>query len=206
MSELQEAYDLRAVTAKNIATLRTSHKLTQLELGDALSYSDKAISKWERGEAVPDAFVLLMLSRYFEVSVDWLLTPHGEEPPPVGSGSRARLHRAIALLSFFAVFAAASVAFVTLAMLGTVLWQLFLYALPVSLTVLLVFNSLWGVRRRNFLIVAALLATLVLAVYVALLPLRPWFLFLLIPPAELCVLLSYNIVHSLARKGERDSR
>ena len=61
---------LADITARNIAALRTQRKMTQLELGEALSYSDKAVSKWERGAAVPDAYVLLALSRLFGVSVD----------------------------------------------------------------------------------------------------------------------------------------
>ena len=53
--------------------------MTQLELGEALSYSDKAVSKWERGEAIPDAYVLKKLSAIFNVSVDYLLSEHDEK-------------------------------------------------------------------------------------------------------------------------------
>ncbi len=184
--------DLSAVTAKNIASLRTAHKMTQLELGEALSYSDKAISKWERGEAIPDAYVLCTLARIFDVSVDWILTPHGEgEAPPPPSDSRPRRRVAIAMLSFFGLYAAVTVAFVVLAALGIFFWQLFVYAIPASVIVLLVFNSLWGVRGRNFLLAGLLLATLLLAVYIAFLPKNLWMLFLLAAPGELLVWLSH---------------
>ena len=191
-----DAADLAAVTAKNIASLRTARKMTQLELGEALSYSDKAISKWERGESIPDAYVLCSLSRIFGVSVDWILTPHEEEAPPPPSATRTRRRAAITLLSFFGLYAAVTVAFVVLALLGVFLWQLFVYALPAGVIVLLVFNSLWGHRGTNFLLAGILLAALLLAVYIALLPQNLWMLFLLAAPGELLVWLS----HFLRRK------
>ena len=70
---------LRRIVAANIVSLRTANHMTQLELGEKLNYSDKAISRWERGEAVPDAGVLLQLSQLFGVTVDYLLHEHAEE-------------------------------------------------------------------------------------------------------------------------------
>ena len=66
--------ELKKIVAANLTALRTAKGMTQLELGDMISYSDKAISKWERGESIPDAFVLLKLSRIFGCTVDYLLT------------------------------------------------------------------------------------------------------------------------------------
>lgn len=183
--------DLREITAKNISALRTSHKMTQLELGEALSYSDKAISKWERGEAVPDAYVLLDLSRLFGVSVDWLLSPHSEEEAlPKDPLGHTRRHNGITLLSFFGVWALATLIFVVLAIVWQAHWQIFVYAIPAALTVLLVFNAIWGQPRRVFLITGALIASVILAVYIATLERNLWQLFILLPPAELLVLLS----------------
>ena len=188
---------LTRAVAKNIATLRQARKMTQLELGEALNYSDKAISKWERAEAVPDAFVLSDLARLFGVSVDWLLSEHTEdEVPPVPFDLRRHRHIVISLLSFFGTWTLATIIFVTLALADLPYWQIFIYALPASLIVLLVMNSIWGKRSRNFLIVGGLVATCILSAYIACLPNHYWLLFLLIAPAELCVLLSYL----LARK------
>ncbi len=183
--------ELPRITARNIAALRTSRKMTQLELGELLSYSDKAISKWERGEAVPDAYVLCDLSRIFGVSVDWILSPHGEEEsPPASRDARMTVRLAVTLLSFFGVFAAATVGFVVLATFGIFLWQLFVYALPVSLVVLIVFNSIWGQRQRNYLLAALLLLSVLLAFYIAFLERNLWPLFLLAAPGSVIVAIS----------------
>ena len=189
-----EAPDLREITAKNLVTLRTLRKMTQLELGELLNYSDKAISKWERGEAVPDAYVLVELSRIFGVSVDWILSPHSEEERPPRRADERHLHIVVTLLAFFGVWTVATAVFVAMAMSGLPEWRVFVYAIPASLTVLLVFNSLWGQPRRNFLIAGLLIAAILLTVYVVFLQSRLWLLFLLIAPAEVIVWLSQFLV------------
>ena len=65
--------ELKLVSASNIIRLRTQAGMTQVELGAKLNYSDKTVSKWERGEAIPDAYVLTRLADLFGVSVDYLL-------------------------------------------------------------------------------------------------------------------------------------
>ena len=191
MSEMTQTPDLREITAKNIATLRGAKKMTQLELGEALAYSDKAVSKWERGEAVPDAYVLLDMARLFGVSVDYLLTPHTEdEKPPRPNADRDRLRLVVALLSFFGIYFAATVAFVAMAITWQAYWQIFIYTLPAALIVLLVFNSLWGRPGHNFPIIALLVASAILVAYIACLPNNYWLLFVILAPAELLVLLS----------------
>ena len=62
--------ELRLITASNIIKLRTGAGMTQAELGQRLNYSDKSISKWERGEAIPDAFVLTQMAALFGVTVE----------------------------------------------------------------------------------------------------------------------------------------
>ena len=62
--------ELKQIVACNIINLRTSNKMTQAELGDLLSYSDKSVSKWERGESLPDVTVLKKLSEIFKKGID----------------------------------------------------------------------------------------------------------------------------------------
>ena len=66
--------DLKVIFASNLIKLRTGKGLTQADLADKLSYSDKSVSKWERGEAIPDAYVLKQMSELFSVPVDALLS------------------------------------------------------------------------------------------------------------------------------------
>ncbi|MEI3084791.1 MAG: helix-turn-helix transcriptional regulator [Oscillospiraceae bacterium] len=65
-----ELTELKLVTASNIINQRTKAGMTQAELGAKLNYSDKSVSKWERGEAIPDAYVLSEMAELFGVTVD----------------------------------------------------------------------------------------------------------------------------------------
>ena len=72
--------NLRAIIAANIAELRKSRSMTQQDLAARLNYTDKAISKWERGESVPDIIVLKQIADMFGVTVDYLLCETHDEP------------------------------------------------------------------------------------------------------------------------------
>ena len=60
---------LKKNIAKNLSSLRKSAGLTQAELGEKLTYSDKSISKWERGDGLPDLLVLDKLAELYGVTV-----------------------------------------------------------------------------------------------------------------------------------------
>ena len=74
--------DLKQIFAANLQSLRLRDGMTQTELGEKLNYSDKAVSKWERGESIPDASVLKQISSLFGISLDSLLTDHTHETEP----------------------------------------------------------------------------------------------------------------------------
>lgn len=66
--------ELKETIAKNLVQLRTNAHLTQAQLAEMLNYSDKAVSKWERGEAVPDLRVLIKLAEIYNITVDDIIT------------------------------------------------------------------------------------------------------------------------------------
>ena len=66
--------NLKENLAKNLIKLRKANNLTQLDLANKLNYSDKAISKWERAESMPDVEMLYTISQMFDVTLDWLVS------------------------------------------------------------------------------------------------------------------------------------
>ena len=58
---------LKYQIGRNIASYRKRAGLTQAGLAERLNYSDKAISKWERGESAPDVLTLVQLSEQFGI-------------------------------------------------------------------------------------------------------------------------------------------
>ena len=65
---------LEEIVAYNLTELRKNARLTQAELAEKINYSDKSVSKWERGEALPDLKVLTRLAELFGVSIDYFVT------------------------------------------------------------------------------------------------------------------------------------
>ena len=184
--------DLREIIAKNITDLRNAENMTQLKLAELLNYSDKAVSKWERAESLPDITVLKEIADIFGVSVDYLISP--THKPGVRRGYN-RNKMLVSLLSVALVYLLATVVFVTLLFVGNGLlpaWAVYIYALVPAFVVLLVFNSIWGFGKVNYLIITLLIWSMLLSAFITathLLGGRAWLIFLLGIPAELIVML-----------------
>lgn len=185
----------RRTVASNITALRTAAGLTQADLGEKLSYSDKSISKWERADAVPDAYVLKQMADIFGVTVDYLLTYHeSTEAPPIEPVHRYS-RQVIISITFFGMWAAALLAFIIVWMAsGRILWQIFAAALPVTLLVVMILNFLWGKKLGSLVLVSAFAWSLLLALFLCLLPVgNMWPLLLLGIPTQILILLSFNV-------------
>lgn len=186
--------DLKVITASNIIKLRTQAGMTQLELAEQLNYSDKSVSKWERAESMPDAYVLKRMSEIFGVSVDYLLSAHDEWKP--AAPEQTISSRVVTTIAIVGIWTAALLAFIVCWLMGHLVWLIFAYAVPVSLITLLVLHSIWEAGRYNYWIIAALVLSVITVVYLTLLEQNWWQLFLLAIPAELVVFLSSKVKKS----------
>ena len=186
--------DLRNVIAENISRLRRSARLTQAELAEKLNYSDKAVSKWERGDSIPDVIVFSELAALFSVTVDYFLHEHGpEETKPRYEADKRRVRLAVALTACVSPYAIAVVLCFLLNELYASpewLWKLFIVPLPVVSVLALVFCALWANRKVTILAcVSALLWTALLTAFVFLYELaEAWFLFIIGVPLQAIVL------------------
>ncbi|MBQ8922707.1 MAG: helix-turn-helix domain-containing protein [Oscillospiraceae bacterium] len=213
--------DWKQVVAANLAEQRKARHLTQAQLAEQLHYSDKAVSKWERGESLPDLAVMKQLADFYGILIDdLLLTPeqrearmHAPEPaeepdaPPqkeAGTGSARHNHLIIAGMAALLVWLIASMIFVVLDTAVPELRYgpfLFLYALPVTAVVCLVFNSIWFNPRRNYLIISVLLWSVIGALFLTLYRYRIWKLFLIGIPAQLIIILWSRLRPSRKDRG-----
>lgn len=187
--------EFKKVVAENITRLRTSMDLTQAQLGEMLNYSDKSISKWERGESVPDVFVLKKIADLAGVTVDYIITPHSDdEEVKVEKNSGRRYSRRFITLTVLAgIWALAVLLFVVLWIAGIVNWLIFVYAIPVSLITLLVLNSVWGDRSWNLYIISGLVWGIICSIYLTALKFNWWQLFLLGIPAQIIIIFAFSI-------------
>jgi transcriptional regulator with XRE-family HTH domain len=189
--------ELKLVTAGNLINLRTAAGLTQAELGAKLNYSDKSISKWERGEAIPDAYVLLQMAELFGVPVDYFLSNHTDwEPPKAPEDPREDVvysTSVIMAIAVIGVWTLALTAFVALWLAGVVRWKIFAAAFPVSVLTLLVLLCVFKRTRHLKYVVALFVLSLFVAFYLLFLHSNPWQIFLIAVLAEVLTFLSFHV-------------
>lgn len=188
---------IKQIVAKNIADLRRNGGLTQLEFAEKLNYSDKAVSKWERGDSLPDVSVLKQIADLFGVTLDYLVSEDHKalvQERTVYSGRELRNRKIITGISILLVWLCACIAFVvTDLVLGSSArnWVIYVYALPASAVIALVFNSLWFNPRRNFIIVSALMWSALLSLHFSflLIGFNIWIIYILGIPGQAIILL-----------------
>ncbi|MCD8295409.1 MAG: helix-turn-helix domain-containing protein [Clostridia bacterium] len=138
--------ELKETISKNLVQLRDKAHLTQKQLAEMLNYSDKAVSKWERGEAIPDIRVLIQICKIYGITLDELVTKKNlaETAQPVKRINGKRV--LITCISAVFVWFVAAVIFLALVFVprtSEYAWMVFVVApLPMSI-VLLVFCTKW---------------------------------------------------------------
>lgn len=188
--------DIRLILADNLTKLRKKHKLTQVELAYQLGFSDKSISKWEQGDTIPDIETIKKIADLYGVSVDSLLEDKPKEDE-IDTKERKRImtnKMIITLLAVTVVWTSSIVLFTIVNILyNAYYWQSFVWALPASSIIILIFNSIWGKKRYNYLIVSILLWTLCLSVHLQFLNCTLWLLYIVAIPAQIAIILASQL-------------
>ena len=200
--------ELKLVTASNLIKLRTGRGLTQAELGAMLNYSDKTISKWERCEAIPDAYVLTQLAEIFGVTVDSLLTASDQWKPPEPEKKQEHSYSSdvIIAIAVIGVWTLALTAFVALWLAHIICWQIFVVTLPISILTYMVLICVFDRKKHLQFVVALFVLSLFVMVYLLFFHANPWQIFLIAILAEVIVFLSFHVRRRPGRKaGKKES-
>lgn len=162
--------NIKKIIANNMLVFRKRSGLTQAELAEKINYSDKAVSKWERGDGIPDVLVLCEMAEIFGVTLNDMVSENAPRKVPPMRATRV----VITCLSVAIVWLVATLVNITLLIALPSFsygWLSYIYALPVSFIVLTVFTAVW---RRNILLfisVSGIVWTTLLSVYLSL-----WFI------------------------------
>lgn len=179
--------ELKIRVGANIARLRKSRGLTQAELAERINYSDKAVSKWERAESLPDVLTLICLAEQLGTDMNTLtgLQPASPEPvsipepaaepasvpeqPPVKKKPIAD-RGVIQKLSSILVWVVALFLYMVLDEFGIKnLWLLFVVAVPANAIVLLSLRSAWKLYGMNRFLISVIMWGFLLVIYLLLL-------------------------------------
>lgn len=208
---------LKKQIGANIASYRKHLGMTQAGLAEKLNYSDKAVSKWERGESVPDVLILCQLAELFQITVNELLEDPDKLPENSGSTiervvgkvaektlKRKADKRIILGLSSVLVWFVALFTFVVLSFFDiSKTWVVFVYAIPADAIVLLSLRSAWHDFRRNQILISTIMWGGILSIYISLLVfagLNNWRLFLLGIPGQIAVSLWFRLYRKLPKE------
>ena len=211
---------LKVRIGSNIAAYRKRGGLTQAGLAEKLNYTDKAVSKWERGESIPDVLTLMQLAELFEIEVGELLADPNELPGDPGKLEKAMtqvsekaLRRKadksiIQRLCSILVWFVAMLVFVIVSSLDIPKsWITFFYAVPANAIVLLSLRSAWHDFRGNRGLISVIMWGSILSLYMTLLVffgLNIWKLFLLGIPGQAAIILWFRMYRIPKNKEEND--
>ena len=207
---------LKLQIGSNIASYRKRANLTQAGLAEKLNYSDKAVSKWERGESVPDVITLVQLASQFDITVNDLLADPNALPDNLNTLEKAMAQvsektlkrkankNIILALSSILVWFVALLVFVVLSSLSIPNSGLaFLYAVPVNAIVLLSLRSAWHDFRWNRILISVMMWGILACIHMTLLlflRFNMWKLYLLGLPGQAAILLWFRLFQPVREK------
>lgn len=182
--------------ALNIKELRLRRGMKQSELGEAISYSDKTISKWENGTSVPDVTALVAIAEEFGVSVSDMVKPDAvrvaEEKNDEEIKENYKNDIAMLCLSVLSVFTVAVALYVALMIVKDYrFWQLFVWSVPVSAWIIYRYNhSHRDIKWLNAVLLSLLVWGIIASAYLQFLQYNLWALFFIGIPLEAMVIIS----------------
>ncbi len=186
--------DIKEIVSQNISMVRKSRKLTQIELAEKLSYSDKAVSRWENGESLPDIETLYKLSNILDVPISTFFEENLCIDDETKQRDNLRDKIMVTILSCVVVWMVALISFVYLKSYSqTIFWQAFVWAVPVTCIVLSYFNKLWGNKKYQIFIKSAFVCGIITSIYCQLIHYNIWIIFLLVPLVEAIIIINYYI-------------
>ncbi|MEG1711100.1 MAG: helix-turn-helix transcriptional regulator [Clostridia bacterium] len=183
---------VRQTVADNLIYYRRRANMTQLELADKLNYSDKSISKWERAEGIPDLYTLTLLAEIFDIQIADLINyaPKRKEPIP-------KLNkRIITMIIAGFVWLISVIIFVTIKITMPTLdkiWLVFIYAVPISMIVMIIFSLLWGKKWLTTIFISIFIWGTLSSVFLTFPYENMWLIFIIGLPLQIMTILWFNL-------------
>ena len=196
----------KEIIAANLTALRKASKMTQQELASKLNYSDKAISRWEHAETLPDIDTLCKICAIYGVKFEYLLQ---KEQPKKNNPYVERRDTAnkvlITIIAAFSVWIAAFVLHLGLNVSANLnVWMIFIWALPTTNVVLLICNAVFF-RSKTFkyIVTSFIMWTLLISCYLQLLTYNMWMLFIVGVPIQAVIMLSAFLKPTSPREKDK---
>ena len=200
--------DYSQIVAKNLIALRKSRDLTQQDFAKILNYSDKTISKWELGYAIPNVETLKQIADYYEVTVDYFLTPHEEVENNSMPLMDKKIRRILIMVLFdlFFLLAGATVfaAIATVHDHPMIYWPIFLWAISLCLLFNSIFsNQWWKHTLLPYIFVSGTIWMILVSLYITVIyadvSYNFWYLFFMGLPIQFAAIIILSLSHSTTK-------
>ena len=185
--------------ANNIAELRKMNHMTQQDLAEKLNYTDKAISKWERGESTPDIESLSALAKMFNLTVDDLLNETFDKEQTLKK-EKIRLSKSISkiALGVLTIWLIGTVVFVYNVIRNNEpngLWMSFIWPIPASSLLVAIVAFLRKYKMVISIAASITLWTGLMAIFLQILVMggNIWIIFLVGVPLQAIIIITYWI-------------
>lgn len=194
--------DIKKTISKNLIHYRNQAKLTQYELAQKLNYSDKSISKWERGAGIPDIIILKQLADLYGIKVDNFFDENTTETLTSDTVSTKNdKHLITTLISVGLVWFVATIVYVALLWLKIPrCWLAFITAIPVSMIVLITLTRIWYPLYVVGIFVSLFVWTLALTIYLYTLTTHSYYLFIICVPCQFLIILWFILRYKTKNK------
>lgn len=191
--------NLKKIIGSNLAELRKKQGLTQLELADKFGYTDRAVSKWENGDTLPDIEILYELCEFYNVTIDYLTHEENKWKYIKISRDPDELKNKIIMTCLICsvIWMIATVIFVyTLINVNITqsYWMAFVWAVPVTALVLILLNTKYlRFKPMYFWILSILTWSLLASIYLQFITLSSantslWPIFIIGVPLQITII------------------
>lgn len=200
---MEKYENLNNVIADNLIYYRKKANLTQQELAAKLSYSDKSISKWERGEGVPDIHVLVVLAKLYGLSVNDFVSTNKKQKIANFYLPKFMIMLMAIILSWLVVV----IIFFAFKIFGHGNfrpWLVFIYGIPLSCLVWTIFNDVFFNKLLNIPSVSLMAWGIALSIYLSFPDIKNLYLiFIVCIPIEILIILFYIFIYKKEKNKEK---
>lgn len=189
---------LNEIVAQNLVELRKKSGLTQQQLAENFSYSDKTVSKWELGYAIPSVEVLKSLADYYGVNVDYFLVEH-QISAEVEKKNKSKVDNHGLVVG---LMDAVILLIVTMVFVWSILnsetepyWQVFVWGASGCLLLTTVFIRRWWKNDKLSLLICGSLFiwVLITAFYLQFLTQNVWYIYFIGIPMQLIAFILFKM-------------
>lgn len=183
--------NIREIVSNNLINLRKQNKMTQLDLAKRVNYSNKAVSRWEKGEVLPDVETIALLAEIFDVPVSYILEKQEkrEEKSTKKTTTKEVLSQIFTICEIWTIIAVVFAYFIITK--EKVMWQLFLWGIPATALILIVLNRKAKNNIANFIYGTVLVWSIIVCVFLHLLNTLPWYIFVVGVPIQGLLIIRY---------------